>query len=83
MAIPCVQKRQASLDLLMLKLARRLGCRRSLALVNNSTYEILTGSLGLDVAINPREITVSSVLQHVKRGSLGSVHTASKLFSRH
>ena len=27
MAMPCVQKRQASLDLLMLKLARRLGCQ--------------------------------------------------------
>ncbi|MCB1969622.1 MAG: Trk system potassium transporter TrkA [Geminicoccaceae bacterium] len=56
-------------------LARRLGCSRSLALVNNSNYNILMDTIGIDVAINPREITVSSVLQHVKRGRLGSVHT--------
>jgi trk system potassium uptake protein len=31
--------------------------------------------IGLDVAINPRETTVSSVLQHVRRGRLKSVYT--------
>ena len=58
-------------------IARNLGCRRSLALVNNSTYKMLTSSIGIDVAINPRETTVSSVLRHVKRGRLDSVHTIS------
>ena len=32
-------------------------------------------TIGIDVAINPRETTVSSVLRHVKRGRLGSVHS--------
>ncbi|MEZ5825316.1 MAG: Trk system potassium transporter TrkA [Geminicoccaceae bacterium] len=56
-------------------IGRRMGCERSLALVNNSTYDILMDSIGIDVMINPRETTVSSVLRHVKRGRLGSVHT--------
>lgn len=55
-------------------LAKRLGCRRSLALVNNSTYNLLNLSIGLDVAINPRDITVSSILQHVRRGRIKAVH---------
>jgi trk system potassium uptake protein len=55
-------------------LAKRLGCRRSLALVTNSTYNLITRSIGIDVAINPRDITVSSILQHVRRGRIKAVH---------
>lgn len=56
-------------------LARRIGCGRSLALVNNSTYDLITAHMGIDVTINPRETTVSSILQHVRRGRLKSVRT--------
>jgi trk system potassium uptake protein len=56
-------------------LAKRLGCERALALVNHNAYVPLLGSLGIDVAINPRETTVSSVLQHVRRGRIKSVHS--------
>jgi trk system potassium uptake protein len=56
-------------------LAKRFGCRRTLALVNNSAYEALVGSLGIDVLINPRDITVSSVLQHVRRGRIKAAQT--------
>ncbi len=56
-------------------LAKRLGCGRALALVNNSTYNVITRSIGIDVAINPRDTTVSSILQHVRRGRIKAVHT--------
>jgi len=62
-------------NILTALLAKRLGSARVLALINNSSYNLLTRSIGLDVAINPRETTVSSVLQHVRRGRLKSVHT--------
>lgn len=55
-------------------LAKALGCRRSLALVNNGTYNLISRSIGLDVAINPRDITVSRILQHVRRGRIKAVH---------
>jgi trk system potassium uptake protein len=55
-------------------LAKRLGCRRSLALVSNSTYDLITRSIGVDVAVNPRDTTVSSILQHVRRGRIKAVH---------
>jgi trk system potassium uptake protein TrkA len=35
----------------------------------------LLGSLGVDVMINPRDTTVSSILQHVRRGRIKSAHT--------
>jgi trk system potassium uptake protein TrkA len=56
-------------------LAKRLGCRRALALVNNTAYEGLIETIGIDVAINPRDTTVSSVLQHVRRGRIRAAHT--------
>jgi len=56
-------------------LAKRYGCRRAITLVNKTVYEPLIGSLGVDVVVNPRNITVSTILQHVRRGRIHSVHT--------
>jgi trk system potassium uptake protein TrkA len=56
-------------------LAKRLGCRRALALVNNNAYDGLVEPLGIDVAVNPRDTTISSILQHVRRGRIKAVHT--------
>jgi len=56
-------------------LAKRYGCQRSLTLVNNTAYTPILGPLGLDVVINPRETTVSSVLQHVRRGRIKSAYS--------
>jgi trk system potassium uptake protein len=56
-------------------LAKQFGCQRALTLVNKSVYEPLIGSLGIDVVVNPRNITVSTILQHVRRGRIHSVHT--------
>jgi trk system potassium uptake protein TrkA len=56
-------------------LAKRYGCQQALTLVNNDIYDGLLGSLGIDVVINPRETTVSSVLQHVRRGRIKSVYS--------
>jgi trk system potassium uptake protein TrkA len=56
-------------------LAKRLGAARTLALVNNSNYSTITRGVGIDVAINPRDTTVSSILQHVRRGRIKAVHT--------
>jgi trk system potassium uptake protein TrkA len=56
-------------------LAKRYGCKQALTLVNNNVYGGLLGSLGIDVVVNPRETTVSSVLQHVRRGRIKSVYS--------
>ncbi|MEE8394059.1 MAG: Trk system potassium transporter TrkA [Rhodospirillales bacterium] len=56
-------------------LAKRNGCKRTITLINKDTYETLITSLGIDVAVSPRIITVSTILQHVRRGRIHSVHT--------
>lgn len=56
-------------------LAKRLNTSRVIALVNNPDYETLIPDLGIDVVVNPRTITVSTILQHVRRGRIHSVHS--------
>lgn len=60
-------------------LSKRFGCQRVVALVNNTaSYSPLVSSLGIDVAVNPREITVSGILQHIRTGKILSAHSICK-----
>ena len=61
-------------------LAKRAGSRRAITLVNNSAFEPIIPSLGIDVLVSPRNITVSTILQHVRRGRIHSVHTLQEGF---
>ncbi|MEC9345213.1 MAG: Trk system potassium transporter TrkA [Pseudomonadota bacterium] len=56
-------------------MAKQLGCKKAITLVNNQSYEPLIGPLGIDVAVNPRATTVSSILQHVRRGRIRQVYS--------
>jgi trk system potassium uptake protein TrkA len=51
-------------------LAKRAGCQRAMTLVNSSNYGPLMGTLGVDVAVSPRESTVSTILQRIRRGRI-------------
>jgi trk system potassium uptake protein TrkA len=61
-------------------LAKRSGCDRTVALINTSTYAPLITQLGIDAVVNPRAITVSSILQHVRRGRIRSVYSVREDF---
>jgi trk system potassium uptake protein TrkA len=61
-------------------LAKRYGAQRSITLINNATYAPLMGSLGIDAVVSPRGITVSTILQHVRRGRIRSVHSLGEGF---
>jgi trk system potassium uptake protein TrkA len=56
-------------------MAKRLGCRSNLTLINNPTYHEFTKTLGIDAHVNPRTVTISKVLQHVRRGRIRAVHS--------
>jgi trk system potassium uptake protein TrkA len=61
-------------------LAKRQGCQRAVTLINKTTYGPLIGTLGIDAVVSPRAITVSKILQHVRRGRIRSVHSISEGF---
>ncbi len=60
-------------------LSKRFGCQRVVSLVNNTaSYSSIVSSLGIDVAVNPREITVSGILRHIRQGKIISAHSVCK-----
>lgn len=60
-------------NLLAAMLAKKLGAKKSIVITNVPDYVSIINSLGMDVVINPRLITVSSILQYVRRGRIPSV----------
>ena len=56
-------------------LAKRKGAKHAMPLVNNASYAPLMRSLGIDAVINPRSITVSRILQQVRKGRIRGVHS--------
>jgi len=55
-------------------LAKRGGAQRSVTLVNTRSFAGLAPSLGIDAVVSPNAITVSTILQHVRRGRIRTVH---------
>jgi trk system potassium uptake protein TrkA len=56
-------------------MAKTLGCTRNLSLINNASYPVFAHALGIDAYVNPRAVTISRVLRHVRRGRIESVHS--------
>jgi len=50
------------------------GSVRGMCLINDNSFQRLAGKFGMEVAINPRAITVSSILGQVRRGQIIRVH---------
>ncbi len=61
-------------NILSALLAKRTGAKHAVALVNIPGFIPLVGTLGVDAVINPSQITVSSILEHVRRGRIRDVH---------
>ncbi len=56
-------------------LAKRLGARKVMTLINNSAYVDLVQGGDIDVAISPSYATIGSLLTHVRRGDIVNVHS--------
>jgi len=56
-------------------LAKRLGARRVVSLVNTTEYIPLASTIGVDVVLSPMLSAVSAILQFVRQGKILSVST--------
>ena len=61
-------------NILSAMLAKRLGARRVVALVNRDAYVDILESL-IDTAISPSRLTIGAVLPHVRRRDVSAVHS--------
>lgn len=62
-------------NILSAMLAKRLGARKVMALINRSAYVDLVESGEIDIAVSPHQATIGSLLAHVRRGDVVVVHS--------
>lgn len=56
-------------------LAKRLGAHKVMALINRPAYVDVIEGGDIDIAISPQQITIGSLLTHVRRGDVVNVHS--------
>ncbi|MGQ0751856.1 MAG: Trk system potassium transporter TrkA [Betaproteobacteria bacterium] len=56
-------------------LARRMGARKVVALINRGSYVNLVQAGQIDIAISPAQATIGTLLAHVRRGDCVAVHS--------
>lgn len=56
-------------------LAKRLGARKVMTIINNPAYVDLVQGGEIDIAISPELATIGTLLTHVRRGDIVSVHS--------
>jgi trk system potassium uptake protein TrkA len=62
-------------NLLSCLLAKNLGARRVISLIDRFNYIPLVSRVGVDAAVSPRMAAVNAILSHVRRGSVLAVAT--------
>ncbi len=70
----CALTNDGEANILSAMLAKRLGARKVMSLINRASYVNLMQSDVIDVAISPEQATIGSLLTHVRRGDVVMVH---------
>jgi trk system potassium uptake protein TrkA len=71
----CALTNDEEANILSSMLAKRLGARKVMSLINRASYVNLVQSDIIDVAISPQQATIGSLLTHVRRGDVVMVHS--------
>lgn len=70
----CAVTNDDEANILSAMLARRLGARNVMALINRASYVDLVEAGTIDIAISPQLATIGTLLTHVRRGDVVMVH---------
>ena len=71
----CALTNSEETNILSSMLAKRLGAHKVMALINRTSYVDLVESSSIDIAISPQQVTIGSLLAHVRRGDVVKVHS--------
>ncbi len=71
----CALTNDDEANILSAMLAKRLGAKKVMSLINRAAYVDLVESGDIDIAISPPQATIGSLLAHVRRGDVVMVHS--------
>lgn len=75
MDVYCALTNDDETNIMSSLLAKRMGARKVIALINRSAYVNLVQAGEIDVAISPAQATIGTLLAHVRRGDCAVVHS--------
>lgn len=71
----CAVTNDDEANILSAMLAKRLGARNVMALINRTAYVELMESGAIDIAISPQQATIGALLTHIRKGDVVRVHS--------
>ncbi|MDK2778220.1 MAG: Trk system potassium transporter TrkA [Pseudomonadota bacterium] len=71
----CALTNDDEVNIMSSLLAKRLGARKVITLINKAAYVDLVQGGMVDVALSPQQATIGSLLTHVRRGDVVNVHS--------
>ncbi len=71
----CAMTNDDEANILSSMLAKKLGAKKVMALINRAEYVDLVQNDLVDIAISPQQVTIGSLLTHVRRGDVAVVHS--------
>jgi len=75
MDVFCALTNADEANILSSMLAKRMGATKVMSLINRPAYVDLVESGMIDIAISPQQVTIGSLLAHVRRGDVVAVHS--------
>lgn len=69
----CAITENDGVNIISASLAKSLGARKAICLLNHVSYSKLLPGTGIDVAVLPNQETLGSILKHVRRGDVAQV----------
>lgn len=71
----CALTNDDEANILSAMVARKMGARSVMSLINRPAYVDLVERGFIDVAISPHNVTIGALLRHVRRGDVVAVHS--------
>ncbi|MEQ1560204.1 MAG: Trk system potassium transporter TrkA [Methyloglobulus sp.] len=69
----CAITENDGVNIISASLAKSLGARKAICLLNHTSYTKLLPGTGIDVAVLPNQETLGSILKHVRKGDVAQV----------
>ncbi len=71
----CALTNNDEVNIMTAMLAKRMGAHKVITLITNPAYIDLLQGDEIDIALSPQQITIGSLLTHVRRGDIYNVHS--------
>jgi len=71
----CAVSNDDEANILSAMLAKRLGARKVVSIINRSSYVELAQGTAVDIALSPAQVTIGALLAHIRRGDVVAVHS--------